>query len=102
MTGAEALIQQGKAEGLEQGKAEGLEQGKAEGLEQGRIDEKRIKVVRQFADFSDVVLNEISGIDDRLSGLTKSSPQNRLMTLTFQRTVSSLYLPIFTLICSTI
>ncbi|MYB64498.1 Rpn family recombination-promoting nuclease/putative transposase [Candidatus Poribacteria bacterium] len=52
MTGAEALVQQGKAEGLEQ----------------GRIDEKRtdvLKVVRhKFADFSDVVLNEISGIDD--------------------------------------
>ena len=57
MTGAEALVQQGKAEGLEQGKAEGLEQ--------GRIDEKRtsvLKVVRhKFADFSDIVLNEISG-----------------------------------------
>ena len=72
MTGAEALIQQGhkqgKVEGLEQGKAEGLEQGKAEGLEQGRIDEKRtavLKLVRhKFADFSDIVLNQISGIDD--------------------------------------
>ena len=80
MTGAEALIQQGhkqgktegleqgKTEGLEQGKTEGLEQGKAEGLEQGRIDEKRsavLKLVRhRFADFSDIVLNQISGIDD--------------------------------------
>ena len=42
-----------------------IQQGKAEGLEQGRIDEKRtsvLKVVRhKFADFSDIVLNEISG-----------------------------------------
>ncbi len=56
MTGAEALIQQGH------------KQGKAEGLEQGRIDEKRtavLKLVRhKFADFSDIVLNQISGIDD--------------------------------------
>ena len=76
MTGADALIQQGKAEGLELGKVEGLElgkvegleQGKAEGLEQGRIVEKRtavLKLVRhRFADISDTVLNEISGIDD--------------------------------------
>ncbi len=52
MTGAEALIQQGKAEGLEQ----------------GRIVEKRTAVLKlarhRFADFSDTVLTEISGIDD--------------------------------------
>ena len=56
MTGAEALIQQGKAEGLEQG------------LEQGRINEKRtdvLKIVRyRFAEKSDTVLNEITAIDD--------------------------------------
>ena len=38
------------------------------GREQGRIDEKRtavLKVVRhRFANISDVILNEISGIDD--------------------------------------
>ena len=60
MTGAEALIQQGKAEGLEQGKAEGLEQ--------GRINEKRtavLKIVRyRFAERSDTVLNEITAIED--------------------------------------
>ena len=64
MTGAEALIQQGH----KQGKVEGLEQGKVEGLEQGRIDEKRTAVLKlmqhKFADFSDIVLNQISGIDD--------------------------------------
>ena len=52
MTGADALIQQGKAEGLEQ----------------GRIIEKRtdvLKLVRhRFTDILDTVLNEISGIDD--------------------------------------
>ncbi len=56
MTGAEALVQQGH------------KQGKAEGLEQGRIVEKRTAVLKlvshRFADFSDTVLNEISGIDD--------------------------------------
>lgn len=56
MTGAEALIHQGH------------KQCKAEGLEEGRIDEKRtavLKLVRyRFADFSDIVLNQISGIDD--------------------------------------
>ena len=56
MTGIEALIQQGKDEGLEQG------------LEQGRISEKRtdvLKLVRhRFADISDTILNEISSIDD--------------------------------------
>ena len=45
-----------------------IQRGIEQGLEQGRIDEKRtsvLKVVRhKFADFSDVVLNEISGIDD--------------------------------------
>ena len=52
MTGIEALIQQGKDEGLEQ----------------GRINEKRtdvLKLVRhRFADISDTILNEISSIDD--------------------------------------
>ena len=52
MTGIEALIQEGKAEGLEQ----------------GRIYEKRtdvLKLVRyKFADISDTLLNEINGIDD--------------------------------------
>ncbi len=52
MTGIEALIQQGKDEGLEQ----------------GRISEKRtdvLKLVRhRFADISDTILNEISSIDD--------------------------------------
>ena len=60
MTGAEALIQQGKTEGLQEGHKQGLEQ--------GRIDEKRtdvLKVVRhKFADISNSVLNEISEIDD--------------------------------------
>ena len=64
MTGAEALIQQGKTEGLQQG----IEKGKAEGLEQGRIDEKRIDVLKlvchRFSGISDTVLDEISGIDD--------------------------------------
>lgn len=38
MTGAEALIEQGKAEGIEQGKAEGIEQGKAEGIVESILD----------------------------------------------------------------
>ena len=64
MTGAEALIQQGKTEGLQEGHEKGLEKG----LEQGRIDEKRtavLKLVRhKFADISNSILNEISEIDD--------------------------------------
>ena len=52
MTGAEALILQGKAEGLKQ----------------GRINEKRtdvLKIVRyRFAEKSDTVLNEITAIND--------------------------------------
>ena len=72
MTGIEALIQEGREafiqQGKAEGKAEGLEQGKAEGLEQGRIYEKRTAVLKlvkhRFADISDSILNEISGIDD--------------------------------------
>ncbi len=45
-----------------------IQRGREQGIEQGRIDEKRtavLKVARhKFADFSDVVLNEVSGIDD--------------------------------------
>lgn len=56
MTGAEALIQQGKNEGLQQG------------IEQGRIDEKQTAVLKllrhKFSDISDTVLNEINAIDD--------------------------------------
>ena len=63
MTGIEALIQQGKNEGLQQGKAEGLEQGKVQRIYEKRTDV--LKLVRhRFADISDTVLNEISGIDD--------------------------------------
>ncbi len=64
MTGIEALLQEGKETFIQQGKAEGIEQG----IEQGRIYEKRtavLKLVRhRFADISDSILNEISGIDD--------------------------------------
>ena len=52
MTGAEALVQQGKTEGLEQ----------------GRINEKRVDVLKllqhRFADVSDAVVNEITEIED--------------------------------------
>lgn len=52
MTGAEALI----------------EQGKAQGLEQGKIDEKQEAVLRlmrlRFTEVSDVVVNEVNGIED--------------------------------------
>ncbi len=45
-----------------------IQRGIEQGREQGRIDEKRtavLKVVRhRFANISDVILNEISGIDD--------------------------------------
>ena len=76
MTGAEALIQQGKIEGIEQGKIEGIEQGKIEGIEQGKIegieqgkiDEKQeavLKLMRlRFTEVSDAVVNEINGIAD--------------------------------------
>lgn len=56
MTGAEALIQQGKIQGLEQG------------LEQGKIDEKQEAVLRlmrlRFTEVSEAVVNEINGIED--------------------------------------
>ena len=45
-----------------------IQRGREQGREQGRIDEKRkavLKVVRhRFADISDLILNEIGGIDD--------------------------------------
>ncbi len=70
--GREQGIEQGREQGIEQGREQGIEQGREQGIEQGReqgrIDEKRtavLKVARhKFADFSDVVLNEVRGIDD--------------------------------------
>ena len=60
MTGAEALI--------EQGKAEGIEQGKAEGIEQGKVDAKQTAVVKllyhQFPDVSSEISDEIGKIQD--------------------------------------
>ena len=60
MTGAEALIQQGKIEGIEQGKIEGIEQGK--------IDEKQeavLKLMRlRFTEVSDAVVNEVNDIEN--------------------------------------
>ena len=50
MTGAEALIERGKAEGIEQGKAEGIEQGKAEGIEQGKAEGERNFAVESILD----------------------------------------------------
>ena len=41
---AEALIEQGKAQGIEQGKAQGIEQGKAQGIEQ----ESRASAIRHI------------------------------------------------------
>ena len=64
MTGAEALIQQGKKQGLKQGLEQGLEQGH----EQGKIDEKQAAILRlirlRFTEVSDAVVNEINRIED--------------------------------------
>ena len=60
MTGAEALIQQGKKQGLEQG----LEQGR----EQGETRAKQAAVLRlmrlRFTQVSEAVVNEINSIED--------------------------------------
>ena len=56
MTGAEALIQQGKKEGLEQG------------LEQGETRAKQAAVLRlmrlRFTQVSETVINEINSVED--------------------------------------
>ena len=46
MTGAQMLIEQGKAEGLEKGLAKGLEKGLAKGLEKGRAEGKAELLLR--------------------------------------------------------
>ena len=65
MTGAEALIEQGKRQGLKQGKAQGLEQG----LQQGEIQTKREVLLtllgHRIGDIPDTITKKVSRIRSR-------------------------------------
>ena len=61
MTGAEALIQQGKKQGLEKGKAQGLEQGE---IQAKREDILKILQIR-IGDIPDTVTKKVSRLRSR-------------------------------------
>ena len=69
MTGAEALIEQGKRQGLKQGKAQGLEQGLEQGLQQGEIQTKREVLLtllgHRIGDIPDTITKKVSRIRSR-------------------------------------